>query len=381
MAEVSGWIAIGLTIATFFAAIRAPILNRAFGHLKHQLAIHHYLGLGFMVFMTCHLIVLLRDFSDNWSLLFDISDQSLLTGWLAFISEYILVGLAFKKRTDHYRRWRIIHLLTFLGFVIAVLHVHLIIEPRNWPELLLIGIPLGLGFLFFFLASVGPQLRFWGKRYQVDHIHKFNDQIYDLSISPSRSKDRIKVTAGEFIYVRFSGPNFTRMWHPLTVINHPGANAIEMAIKIRGRDTSQLNTLESGSFVQVRGPFGQDIWKTPSPQLWIANGIGVSIFLGGMRSVGCNPRFQAHLMYCEVNKDQLLLQEDMSRFAESKSGFSWQVYLCSGYEFVKTLKEKASFLSNFKTYRVCGHPDFQKSVRQVLIDLGIKRKQIILEGL
>ncbi|MFW7379302.1 MAG: ferric reductase-like transmembrane domain-containing protein [Oligoflexus sp.] len=379
MTSFSGWIALSLMILAFYFAIRSPFLNRLFGELKLQLQWHHYVGFACTAATLWHVGQLLWDFREAWHLLW--LDLSVITGWISFIGLTLVIIFSFFRTAISYRLWRKIHLISSASLVAALIHTYLIYEPAAQREWLIFLGFVALGFIAFVFTAILPRFRFWGKAYLISQHQELRPGYFLTSLQVQNLKQSISIESGQFIYLRFLDKRFTRIWHPFTIVSTNPQHDIGLLIKARGQDTNQLADLRLPTHVKVWGPFGSRFWKHDDNQLWISYGVGVAIFLGAIRSYPENFQKKVHFICCDGSEDKVFFRDELEKCGQAHPGFSWEVFIGSGYEFIQAFDKRSLSSKNDLLVRICGHPGFQNSVKMKLIAKGIPRSKIHLEGL
>lgn len=377
----TGWIGIFLLAISFFTAVRSPRLSSKVGGYRFQLKVHHWLGLTAVVSMIVHLGLLLSDYSSSLDQLFDPLDGAIWAGWIALICTMVAAIVAFRFRSVPYRRWRRIHLILILGFFAGIWHSFRIFEPRTISEWGLIGIAALIGVFGIAWTLLIPQSTFFGVHYAIVRQTMPRPNLFLQVLKPTNAAKAISFRAGQFVFLQYSAPQFSRMWHPFTVIGFSSSGEFELLIKARGRDTNLLHEVQLPSPVKINGPFGVNFWHSNEPQLWLAYGIGVAIFLAAARMMPDEFDAEVHLTYCDKNRERLVFSAEFDTLSVSRRNFSWDQYYGEGREVLADLEENMEKCSRkYKLFRICGHPGFQAAAKDLLIAKGVHKSAIVLEG-
>jgi len=283
--RLTGWIGILLLAIGFCTPARSPLFSAKVGGYRLQLKMHHWLGVAAVVSMILHLGLLLWDYAPSPGQLFELSESGISTGWVALICALAVTAVAFSFRSAPYRRWRRIHLIVILGFIAGILHSFLILEPRSLAEWCLLATPALIGVFGIAWTLWIPRSPFFGTRYAIVRQTTLRSDLFLQLLKPSSNAKALGFEAGQLIFLRYSAPQFSRMWHPFTVIGFSNSGEIELLIKARGRDTNLLREAELPSPVSINGPFGVRFWRSDEPQIWIAYGVGIAIFLAAARTI------------------------------------------------------------------------------------------------
>lgn len=201
-----------------------------------------------------------------------------------------------------YHRWKLLHRFTGLLFLLATLHIFILLFGKTGNTLLMVYLVLlavtGIGaylykeFAFPFLAR-----QFNGVVTQVDRL---NDRVMEIEVEVTGSG--FSFVPGQFFFFRFMYPEQTNEYHPYTVCSIPGSKHIRIMVKSLGDYTGNLyKTLVSGAKVKMEGPYGGFYYRnSPPKQVWIAGGVGIAPFISWMRELRYNPwpNMQIDLYYC-----------------------------------------------------------------------------------
>gem|GEM_PF-4254885 len=381
LAAFTGWMALSLFALGFCTPVRSPKVNALIGGYRLQLQIHHWMGVASIAFMFLHLGVLAVDYSSSPGELFEWGDLAVLSGWIAIICSTIVAGVAFKFRTTPYRKWRRIHLVLIAGFLTGILHAFLLFEPRTileWGAVVVTALIGGAGIAWGLWL---PQLPAFGVPYVISSQNSLGPDLFSQSLIPADPHRVLQFKAGEFVFLRYCDPLFTRMWHPFTVVRFSESGAFELLVKARGRDTDLLNKVSLPCHVRINGPFGEKFWVSDVPQIWIAYGVGIAIFLAAARTIPEQYQSMVRLVYCEKNEGRIVFAEEIDEISAAKKQFTWTQSFGEGPDVVKRLRNEFPIWSrSFQLFRVCGHPGFQNSVRKGLLAAGVARDAIVLEG-
>jgi predicted ferric reductase len=100
--------------------------------------------------------------------------------------------------------------------------------------------------------------------------------------------DPLTVAPGQFILVAFfTGPGFRGCgeFHPFTVSAIDPDQVLRIGVKALGDCTRHIQSIRPGVAARVQGAFGSFLADPQgAPQLWVAGGIGVTPFLGLLRT-------------------------------------------------------------------------------------------------
>lgn len=384
IAIFSGWLALILFVTSFYLAVRSPLLNWLFGGLKHQLRWHHLVASLSVAFMFFHVAQEFWLFRQHYELLFDWRDIGLLSGWLTLLGIFLALPSAFYRIEIPYRRWRLVHLVTAVCLVTALMHTFLLFEPNNYGEWAVFLLVFTLGTFALLLAIILPTFSVWGKKYVITRITEIRPKLFLLRLQSNSNQRELKhfqFDPGHFIYLKFFHRNFSCIWHPFTIISRPSDSYIELLIKARGKDTNQLDVISLPGPISIIAPFGDSFWKLDENQLWIAYGVGVAIFLAAIRSFPSAFSKKIHFICCDDSATKMFFSDEFDNCMRKNSNFTWEPYIGTGIQFIAEFSNKQLDTKNIDKVRICGHPLFQKNLKAMLVSRGIQSQNINLEGL
>lgn len=383
MIRASGYAALLSFMMSFYLASRIPLLNRIFDGLQRQLRWHHWIAVVSVAAMLGHLGQLLWSYREHVELLFDWHDFALSSGWITLTGIIIITPFAFYRVQIPYRRWRVIHLVTSLCLVSALLHTFLLLQPDELSEWVIFFLLAAFGIIALLLSVILPEFSSWGRKYQIVALSEPSLNLFLLKLQPDQHEgwSQFQYKAGQFLYLRFLSPHFSRIWHPFTVISKPSDSFIELFIKARGMDTDQLKSIILPTPVRILAPFGTSFWQQDQSQLWIAYGVGAAIFIAAIRSFPTSFHNRIHFICCDSSKNKMFFSAELDDCMQKNLNFTWEAYIGSGQQFISEFNNRVLDYTSFEKFRICGHPGFQNSLKSMLISFGIRKSTIHLEGL
>ena len=182
-----------------------------------------------------------------------------------------------------YHRWRILHRLLGMLFVVGLVHSLLVNAQIKQ------SIPGGYLLVLSIIAIIAwlNHIIFGNRRrqvaYSVADVQQLNGACSEVTLKPEGEK--VEFEPGQFVFVQFADGELAEP-HPFTVSSSPDEPNLRLSIKASGDWTRHLTkNLKAGTSAQVDGPYGMFDYKTGgSEQVWVAGGIGVTPFLSWVRS-------------------------------------------------------------------------------------------------
>ena len=370
---LAAWI---LFAFSFLLAARWPTLARWLGGLSRQHRIHHWAGLLTGALALLHTV---HEIRKDPEVAFYFEDPFLLLGWVALIFLLLMLGMSFLKKI-HHRNWILLHWISVLAFLAALLHSWLFLHQGLWHRLLFAA---GLALAFL---SVGLILyyRWKSQTWIVDRVVVVGSSLYEILLKPTR-RNPITFPAGSLIYARL-GTHFSHNWHPFSVASCAMSPEIHLLVNNAGLDTSHLMDLARGQSVQLQGPFSE-FEISQKAQLWIAAGAGIAPFLGMARCFDYQKVGNVELIFFEP-EPQPALEAELDRLASLHPAFRWKASYGKSADLAiidsAVGNPEAPSSDKFSTdaerqILVCGSPAFMKLIRKRLIKNGQKASNIYTE--
>jgi predicted ferric reductase len=255
-----------------FGFDRMNKLHRVTGYSIAGIFIFHplFLTTGYAMENGWGFIQQFLDFYYNWE---DVGKAIL--GALVF-GLIIFVTVFFRKKMQ-YEAWHTIHLLAYVGIVLAFGH------QTNFGDLSH-GAPywrwLALNFIVFglvlFYRALWPIIQFYRHRFVIEEVRQETPDIWSVIIG-GRNIEKFNYHPGQFAHFFFFQKGF--IWpHPFSFSHAPNGKTLRVSIKSSGDFTSRIKNLRPGTKVLIDGPLGR---FTPfaahrAKFLLVAGGVGIT---------------------------------------------------------------------------------------------------------
>ena len=186
---------------------------------------------------------------------------------------------------------------------------------------------------------------------------------------------------GQFVLAAFlDGPGFRGCgeYHPYTVSAVAPDGEIALGIKALGDCTSHLQAVVPGVAARIEGPFGDFLAGRPAgPEFWLAGGIGITPFLGVLRS-GPLPD-PVRLIYLHRNEHDAAFRDEIATLAKAQPRLALDVVACGDrLPDLATLLPAAPALAGHECY-LCGPPGLLAAAVRVLAQRGVRPAHIHFE--
>ena len=296
---------------------------------------------------------------------------------LGIISFYIFItvmaaSLAYKRISNTV--WQYIHILTYVLFFFSLYHA------VNWGSDSSSIFIKSLYSVLFICALCGIVFRTQYKirKYYSDkfYVKKIKCETGDtFSLILSRPKN-FSFKAGQFCFLRL---NKKRLYarHPFTISSAPGQQDLKFTIKNTGRFTEAVLNLKLGDEVVAEGPFGIFTPKDSAKNLLlIAGGVGITPFLSIIKNLQLeNKKINVILLYGSKTKEDIICKKELD---DIKENWLKKVYAINGHITESLIKKHVKDITGFSCY-ICGPEPMKKSVKKALYNLGVKKRDIIIE--
>jgi predicted ferric reductase len=322
LGEFAGVSAVYLMTCALALATRLKWLEQWFGGLDRMYFWHRQYALWSMFLLIPHILLTGRGGSGaSPQQAAQLAQSGRALGIISAIGLLALVAVSLARISRivrlPYERWLLLHRLTGLLVLIALVH--------GWALDRIIGGSTPLMAVYVTMGAVGMAaygyaeliLRRKAPRadYTVHRIHRSAPDIVDVTLTPT-GPAALPLAGGQFVYLRVGGD---RAWreHPFSVAGTDADGSVRLTIRALGRDTRRLYAdLREGLPATVNGPYGMFDHTLGGPrQVWIAGGIGIAPFLGWLtHPSGTLP--SADLFYCAPTADDAPFLPELTAAAE-----------------------------------------------------------------
>ncbi|WP_298358220.1 ferric reductase-like transmembrane domain-containing protein [Rhodoblastus sp.] len=280
-----GWAGCAMLLASLFLALREPRLAPLLGGLENMYGWHHRLGMAAYIALLAHPLLLAgaslpKAPREAWELLSPFSESwPVWTGWLSLLLLMFGLGATFATRLRYQIR-RPLH--AALGVAVLVGLLHLILLGIDEPVTPILFVSSALLAWRFMRAD-------WGlgaSPYVVCSVARVSPNAVEVSLAPLG--EAIAAKPGQFALVAFQSSRRFKgcsEFHPFTVSSVDGVSGFRIAVKALGDCTRNIQSIEPGVPARVQGAFGEFLADpAPTPQYWIAGGVGITPFLALLRA-------------------------------------------------------------------------------------------------
>lgn len=221
-------------------------------------------------------------------------------------------------------------------------------------------------------------------RFFVQEVKRETSDTFTLALKPEKP---FYFKAGQFCFLRI---NKNRLFarHPFTMSSAPQEPNLYFTIKQSGRFTKTAFELKNGEEVIIDGPFGKFIIKDRKKDLvFIAGGVGITPFMSMLKE-HLNKKLtqKITLLYGSKTEQDIIFKNEIDTLDESwfkkiyvlSQGNSAAASCEPGFITQALIEKYVKNIDNSLFY-ICGPEVLKSSVKKSLADLGVKKKNIIIE--
>lgn len=375
---VLGWAGVGLLLACLLLMVREVRLAECLGGIERITRWHHGSGVAAYLLLTMHPLALAAaGWAESphvaWAIISPFAESwPVWLGWGGLC--LLMLGLAttFLSRLP-YGAWRRLHGLLGIGALLGFGHI------------LQMGISAGAllvtaaAVLLLLWRALRIDLGTAAKPYVVQSVRSVAQAMVEVSLRPLAIP--IESRPGQFVLVAFfRGPRYRGCgeFHPYTVSGAGKDHEFRIGVKALGDCTTCMQSLEAGVAARVQGPFGEFLSHLPArPRLWVAGGIGITPFLGYLRS---RPIDQpTHLVYLYRGDEDAAYLDELKALADRSPDLALIAQATgAGLPDLAPLVPSTEALVDHECY-VCGPPGLVKAVAQLLTARGVPGERIHFE--
>ena len=298
-----------------------------------------------------------------------------LPHWIGFIVTLLLIFVVATSIFSDilkikYEFWKNFHKVGYLIFILAVIHSF---SLRS-------GLFLYWWMFMIILACSGIIAKVFRNKYrfEVVGVSEENSNIWTIKLKPVKGRI-FNYLPGQFSYIRVFG-QVSPEEHHFTISSPPGDKYLTFTIKNLGDFTSTIPKIKKGDPAILDGPYGvfTNI-NNPGPFLFIAGGIGITPVMSMLRYMAEKDIFMdSVLLYVLKNENDAVFREELINI--SKKGWLKVFYKFTDKEghMDKELLEKIENI-NSRTVFLVGPEGMMKSVKKILLDIGVSNNRIFTE--
>lgn len=179
-----------------------------------------------------------------------------------------------------------------------------------------------------------------------------------------------------------------RSYTPISGDHQPGYFDLLIKSYDKGNISKYMTTLSTGQFIKVRGPKGAFVYTPNMVRTFgmIAGGTGITPMLQIIRAVirgrKTGDKTQIHLIFANVNNEDILLRDDLDDLARDDKGFKVYYVLNNppenwnggvGFVTPKMISDIIPKPSNDMKLLLCGPPPMISAMKKASEELGFSK--------
>lgn len=376
---------------------RANFLERRVG-LDRIMRLHAFNGKLLVLTVLLHPTLLLWPQIVASSSFLTIFETYTVYHWLgtlavAIIVFTVLVTVFSRTIRLNYEHWKWLHKGTYVAVVLGFFHSYFLGSDVTPPSLLFywwIFLVLVVGWAILYRYGV-RWYRLRDRWYTVVRVTQETADVVTITLSPKKGRV-FAYFPGQFAFVRFISKHISAEEHHFTLSSSPSeTNFLSFTVKASGDFTQTLAKLTRGDLARVEGPYGAFSYLgTTGGMVFIAGGIGITPFMSMLRHMRETkaPRLVV-LLYSVKSPQEIVFRQELATLTRRR----WfrLIYLFS--QRGGTVKGAVSYQSRITldilraetsslttpTFFVAGPDLMMATVAGFLSQLGVSRKQILLE--
>jgi predicted ferric reductase len=367
----------------FLLSVRIRFVEDGFG-LDKMLYFHRYSGRIAVGAFTLHGGLV---FYNQWLRLggFNLSTYVLI-GLLALIALFVTAGLAstYKIMRIPYEAWKNIHLLNYIIFPVALVHVFNYSTPGSFFHYLWIA--MALGFIAMLLYRLQRISTVRANVYTVSEVRKEADELWSLFFKGPKVVHK----PGQFLILQLIRDGKRSAAHPFTISSAPDADLLSVTIKELGDFTATVGETKPGDKALLDYPYGvfSILNHTATDYCFIAGGIGITPFMSMLRHLyNAGDDRKITLFWGNQSDKYLAFQSELAEIMTKLP--SLQIVLVMSHQpewegekgFLNTemMKRYHTFSENTRFF-LCGPPAMTRAVLADLKKANIPVEQIHYEA-
>ncbi len=344
----------------FLLSTRMKLLIKIFGGLDNIYFFHRILAITTTAFIFVHQIT-----SENIGLFQHTNvfllGQSNKAGELARNLFLFLIAFALLAKFFKYEHFRFIHRLLIIPYIFALYHGFY----SSWVNLFSFDIlsiwmistsVIGLSSaLYMILLYQTTAFKYKGLIVKIDML---TDSILEIKV---KMQKKYTFKPGQFAFIKIDDEKISKASHPFSISGQKD-EFIYFTIKSLGDYTNSLiEVLEAPVRINITKPYGSMTFQAKTEkQTWIAGGIGITPFLGYLRSVDSLDK-PIQLIYSVRTIEEAVHLETLDNLTKTHSNFNYILFdsATKGYLSIKDLD-----LDHNTTVYMCGPRPMVKSLNK-----------------
>ena len=379
ISRLMAFLGIGFFLVQFVLSCRIKFIEQIFG-LDKMLWYHRWFGRAAVGFLFIHFSLLFVPEIINLG--FVPLTIFRLFGSLSLMIIAIAATLAslYKKLHLSYEIWKGIHLINYVAFPLAIIHVGLQAASLNTYLLWSLMAFIYLFFVGYRLKSIYTIRK---NPFTITNIRRENHDTWSLMFSGKP----INYLPGQFLHVQLLREDGLSFSHPFTISSSPTQSLVSITPKELGDFTDTIGKTEQGDLAYIDAPYGVFSFLKVSeeqPLIFIAGGIGITPFISMLRYMHDQKiERRVFLFWGNKTEDNLLFQQEFEDIESNLSGLTIVQVMSEdedwagekGYIDANMIEKYAGDLRDYDIF-LCGPPPMSQAIQQDLQAHQVPNSQI-----
>ena len=366
----------------FFLSARIKKLEAGFG-LDKMLNEHRFYGrIGLIMVMLHFILIATYQWTEHGRIFFNIN---VLFGIMALLGITITAAIAstYNKFGIAYEVWKNIHLLNYILFPLALVHVFLQARPETL--LFYLWLVLAVGFLTLIVYRLYRIFQMRNNPFKVVEVIQEADDIWSLFFTG----EKINYKPGQFMLIQLMRNGKRSSSHPFTISSSPTRERVSITPKELGDFTATIKDTKVGDLAFIDAPYGVFSFLNYETDelVFIAGGIGITPFMSMLRYIFDKQlKNKVTLFWANKNESNLCFRDELDEMQKEMDNLTVVLVMSGQKDWPgeqgringELLQKYLPDLEN-KDFFVCGPPPMSRAVRAELEKMKIPSHKIHYE--
>lgn len=390
--RLAGIIAAASVLLELLVMSRAPFIERNFD-LEEINEFHRYNGFTMIFALVAHMMFLVAGYGvlSNigwWPQLLQLNSgfEDVFKATIGTVAFFIaaLSSVRVARKRLPYEVWYFVHIIVYGGVLLTFGHqIHSggDIITQQWMMVLWYAVyatVFGLLLYYRFARKLLYALRY---DFKVTRVELESPYIYSIYIT-GRNVRSFSYLPGAYAQLRFLTKDMILDSHPFSFSSSPGDDMLRVTIKASGDFTAQLMHVSPQTRVLIDGPRGSFTADRATTEtiLLVAGGIGIAPFIPLAKQFLAQGK-RVRILYSLHDMQDTAFKTEFRELKATYANFALTIHDSLQQGRVNPALLSASINGDKRniTVYVCGPNAMTKAVRDMLLQLGVPKRNIIAE--
>ncbi len=216
---------------------------------------------------------------------------------------------------------------------------------------------------------------------------KVEDEVLYLKLFPKDGKNLL-FNSGQFVKFYSLNLKQTPSFRFYSINSTPFSQTLDFSIKVVGRFSNYIASLEIGEEIGIEGPYGAFSFTDQKKMIFIAGGVGIAPIISALRNIHENKIKGTFILVFSNKNDKFPFYSELLKLSENSSikiiftitrdpPPNWKGEVGRFSE--EMIHKCCPPLNGFSAF-VCGPPQMALAAKECLINLGVKKEEIEIEA-